>query len=198
MSTVAEFFIRPAGSDFVVVLNTGHDLRFHGPFASVEEASADLKLWKSEWSRTDEIRRTYARATQKHWKLLRRRTPGRAAKIREELDGFKPAFPASPLLSAAWPPAPPPEPTAEAVRSWQVQARRAANRYRRQQAAKRRQPKATEKATLIKTATSADRTSCIRECWRLATDIPERRRAAHVARLTGVTSRYVRMVIGRT
>jgi hypothetical protein len=195
---MGEFVIRPTEAGYLVCLNTGHDLRFHGPFASVEEASADLKLWKSEWSRTDEIRRTYARATQKHWKLLRRRTPGRAAKIREELDGFKPAFPASPLLSAAWPPAPPPEPTAEAVRSWQVQARRAANRYRRQQAAKRRQPKATEKATLIKTATSADRTSCIRECWRLATDIPERRRAAHVARLTGVTSRYVRMVIGRT
>jgi hypothetical protein len=182
---MAEFLIRPTEAGYLVCVDTGHDLRFHGPFASVEEASADLKLWKAEWSQTAAIRKTYDRATQKHWKLLRRRTPGRAAKIREELAGFEP-------------PPPPPEPTPEAVREWQVQARRAANRYRRQQAAKRRQPKATEKATLIKTATSADRALDIRECWRLATDIPERRRAAHVARLTGVTSRYVRMVMSRT
>ena len=182
----------------MVYLDTGYDVRSLGPFRSFEEATEHLERWKSEWSRTDEIRRTYARAIEKHSKLIRRRTPGRAAKIREELEGFKPAFPASPPLSAEWSPPPPPEPTAEAVRSWQVQARRAANRYRRQQAAKRRQPKATEKATLIKTATSADRALDIRECWRLATDIPERRRAAHVARLTGVTSRYVRMVMSRT
>ena len=195
---MAEFSIRRAGSAFMVYLDTGYDLRSVGPFRSFEEATEHLERWKAEWSRTAAIRKTYDRATQKHWKLLRRRTPTRAAKIREELEGFKPSFPASPPSSAEWPPAPPPEPTAEAVREWQVQARRAANRYRRQQAAKRRQPKATEKATLIKTATSADRALDIRECWRLATDIPERRRAAHVARLTGVTSRYVRMVMSRT
>lgn len=195
---MAEFSIRRAGSAFMVYLDTGYDLRSVGPFRSFEEATEHLERWKAEWSRTAAIRQTYARAIEKHSKLIRRRTPGRAARIREELEGFKPAFPVPPPPSAEWPPAPPPPPTAEAVRSWQLQTRRAANRYRRQQAAKRRQPKATEKATLIKTATSADRTSCIRECWRLATDIPERRRAAHVARLTGVTSRYVRMVIGRT
>ncbi len=198
MSTVAEFFIRPAGSDFVVVLNTGHDLRFHGPFASVEEASADLKLWKAEWSRTAAIRKTYDRATQKHWKLLRRRTPTRAAKIREELEGFKPSFPASPPSSAEWPPAPPPEPTAEAVRSWQVQARRAANRYRRARAAKAVQAKAVQAAKTSKAAKADARTLYIRAQWLAAADIPERRRAAHVARLTGVTSRYVRMVMSRT
>ena len=185
MSIVAEFFIRPAGSDFVVVLNTGHDLQFHGPFASVEEASANLRLWKAEWNRTAAIRKTYARAIEKHSKLIRRRTPTRAAKIREELAGFEP-------------PPPPLEPTAEAVRSWQVQARRAANRYRRARAAKAVQAKAVQAAKTSKAAKADARTLYIRAQWLAAADIPERRRAAHVARLTGVTSRYVRMVMSRT
>ena len=182
----------------MVYLDTGYDLRSVGPFRSFEEATEHLERWKSEWSRTDEIRRTYARAIEKHSKLIRRRTPGRAARIREELEGFKPAFPVPPPPSAEWPPPPPPEPTPEAVREWQIQTRRAANRYRRARAAKAVQAKAVQASRVAKSSTAADRTLHIREQWLAAADIPERRRAAHVARLTGVTSRYVRMVMSRT
>ena len=195
---MAEFSIRRAGSAFMVYLDTGYDLRSVGPFRSFEEATEHLERWKAEWSRTAAIRQTYARAIEKHSKLIRRRTPGRAAKIRTELEGFEAAYPVPPPPSAEWPPAPPPPPTAEAVRSWQLQTRRAANLYRRARAAKGRQAKAVQASRVAKSSTAADRTLHIREQWLAAADIPERRRAAHVARLTGVTSRYVRMVMSRT
>lgn len=193
----ADIHIERRADGFYVRVETDGTVGLHGPFATFEAASECLEQLRAALEATAKFQRPYDLAIRKHKALFKRRTPDRAARIREELAGFRPPAPPTTTPSTAWPPRPPAAPTTESVRAWQAEARTAANRYRRAKAAKQRQGAATAAARPVKAAKATVTEHSIKECWRAAADVPERRRAAHVAKLLGVTPQHVRRVLRR-